>query len=262
MWYQTLWFWYFLCRVFRNCRCPRRRRSGWWQSLPQGSCKYHPHRYVSEIWSKAPFGAERLSYCWFSLLYSVCITSIVRTYYSFQVPKSTDKIYNLELMGLWGWAELATGIIVSCLPVMPRFIQHVGPKIYRTLSLRNNHKFDNAHIMQPTQGIPKTKAFTKIQRPSAKCGASGISEPLDNPYHPPPRLHGEYLPPITLDLSLPSTITALEPTRPSGVTVATRRDDLEYGQSASPDLKDVLWEAVGQQEVSLQSHVYDRGMGV
>lgn len=33
-------------------------------------------------------------------------------------------------MGLWTWAELTTGILVSCLPVVPRFFQHVGPKLY------------------------------------------------------------------------------------------------------------------------------------
>ncbi|KAL9068037.1 MAG: hypothetical protein Q9161_006482 [Pseudevernia consocians] len=159
------------------------------------------------------------------------MTSIVRTYYSFQVPTSTDKTYNLELMGLWGWAELATGTIVSCLPVMPRFIQHVGPKLHKTfLSPRSNHKIDKAHVMQAAHEVPKTKAFTNIQRPSATCGASAISDPPANPYHPPPWLHGEYLPPVTFDSSLPSTITALEPARPPSVIVATRRDDdLEFG---------------------------------
>ena len=167
------------------------------------------------------------------------MTSIVRTYYSFQVPKSPDKTYTLELMGLWGWAELATGIIVSCLPVMPKFIRHVGPKIYKTLSLRSDYKVDNnAHVMRARRGIPKAKAFTKIQPPSAKCDGSDLSESLADLYSPPARLHGEYLPPVPFDSSLPSAIIALEPIRPPGVITATRRDDLEYGQSASPDSKD------------------------
>ena len=163
------------------------------------------------------------------------MTSIVRTYYSFQVSKSTDKTHNLMLMGLWGWAEVATGIIVSCLPVMPRFIQHAGPKIYKTVSLRSKYKFGNAYVMQATHGIPKTKAFTKIQRRPAECGASGTSELLADPHHTPPWLDDESLPTVSFDLSLPSTITAIEPTQPPGVILATRRDGMEYGQRASPD---------------------------
>ena len=112
---------------------------------------------------------------------------------------------------------------------MPKFIQHVGPKIYKTLSLRSDYKVDNAHVMQVRQGMPKAKAFTKIQPPSAKCGGSDLSESLADPYSLPARLHGEYLPPVPFDSSLSSIINALEPIRLPGVITATRRDDLEYG---------------------------------
>ncbi|KAL8800151.1 MAG: hypothetical protein Q9200_007339, partial [Gallowayella weberi] len=41
-----------------------------------------------------------------------------------------DFSYNITIMGIWTWAEITAGILVSCLPVMPRFFQHIGPKVY------------------------------------------------------------------------------------------------------------------------------------
>lgn len=155
----------------------------------------------------------------------------MRTYYSFQVPKTTDKTYNLELMGLWGWAELTTGIIVGSLPVMPRFVQHVRPKFLKTFSFRWNHEVSPAPAMQALDEIPKAKMIPNIQRTFAKYGGSNISEPLNDPYSPQARLHGNYLPPITFDSTLPHEIAALEPTHPPRPIFAIRRDDLEYGQS-------------------------------
>ncbi|KAL9636600.1 MAG: hypothetical protein Q9204_002196 [Flavoplaca sp. TL-2023a] len=37
-------------------------------------------------------------------------------------------------MGLWTWAELTAGILVSCLPIAPRFFQHIGPKVYASFT--------------------------------------------------------------------------------------------------------------------------------
>ena len=39
------------------------------------------------------------------------------------------------LVGIWAWAEMAVGIIVSCLPIMPKFFQHFSPRVRRLLSL-------------------------------------------------------------------------------------------------------------------------------
>lgn len=37
-------------------------------------------------------------------------------------------------MGFWTFAELAAGIIVSCLPVLPRLVQYIGPRISSAFS--------------------------------------------------------------------------------------------------------------------------------
>ena len=67
--------------------------------------------------------------------YSACVTSILRTYYTWKVVKEPDISYNIIVMGLWTLAEIATGLIISCLPVLPRFLRHAGPKVYRAFSV-------------------------------------------------------------------------------------------------------------------------------
>ena len=67
------------------------------------------------------------------------MTSILRTYYTWKITYAPDVSYYTMIVGLWTDAELATGILVCCLPVTPRFFQHVGPKIYKTFSLGSRY---------------------------------------------------------------------------------------------------------------------------
>lgn len=60
--------------------------------------------------------------------------SIIRSYYTFKSARSFDKTYHIIVVGFWTSAEMAVGIIVSCLPVLPRLIQYVGPRISSAFS--------------------------------------------------------------------------------------------------------------------------------
>lgn len=40
------------------------------------------------------------------------------------------------IMGFWTYAEIAIAITVSCLPVLPKFFQHFGPRVQENLSSR------------------------------------------------------------------------------------------------------------------------------
>ena len=65
------------------------------------------------------------------LTYSACVTSVLRTYYTWKVVTEPDVSYNIVVMGLWTLAEVATGVIVSCLPVFlscPDFSETLVPK--------------------------------------------------------------------------------------------------------------------------------------
>lgn len=167
-----------------------------------------------------------------------CVTSIVRTYYSFQVPKSSDRTYNLELMGLWSWAELTIGIIVGCLPVLPKFIRHICSKVSRNFSSTSKDGVSAAHGLINSNEPPKANAFTKIQRPFTNHVGSSISKSSTDTYSPQARLHGEYLTSDNYDSLSLSAITTHKPTHPLSVVIATRRDDLEYGGKSNLTLRD------------------------
>ncbi|KAM0803966.1 hypothetical protein BDR22DRAFT_886260 [Usnea florida] len=62
-----------------------------------------------------------------------CVSSVLRTYYTWKMVGSPDMSYNIVPVDLWTFAELATGFIISCLPVIPKFFQHIYPKVSRAL---------------------------------------------------------------------------------------------------------------------------------
>ena len=153
----------------------------------------------------------------------------MRTYYSFQVPKSSDRTYKLEFMGLWSWAELTIGIIVGCLPVLPKFIRHIGAKVCSTFSSTSKDGVSAAHGPIARKTLLKATAFTEIQRPFADHVGSSISESSTDTYSPQAQLHREYLTSDKYDSLSLNAITTHKPTHPPSVVIATRRDDLEYG---------------------------------
>ena len=162
----------------------------------------------------------------------------MRTYYSYQVPKSFDKTYNLELMGLWGWAELAIGIIVGCLPVTPRFCQHVGPKVSNLFAFvsKPDVRSDTISTYGPKDidGLPKTYPFTKFQRPFATYHVeSNVSESFTDPYYRQTRLDSDHLHLTAneLDSTRSKSTIATERTQSLDVVAASRQGDLESGSS-------------------------------
>ncbi|KAK0511236.1 hypothetical protein JMJ35_005809 [Cladonia borealis] len=78
-----------------------------------------------------------------------CITSILRTYYTWKIVTSPDITYHMAQMGLWTYAELATGVIISCLPVIPKFFQHVGGKISATIFSEATPSGDDTQQLNP-----------------------------------------------------------------------------------------------------------------
>ena len=140
-------------------------------------------------------------------------------------------------MGLWGWAELAIGILVGCLPVAPRFFQHIGPKRFDVLAFvpkSEEVQFDNSPTNGPknTDRIRKTYSFTKFQRPFAKCNVgSDISESLTDPCFPQTQPDSDHLHLTASELdSMRSKLSiAHELIQSQGVVTASRPGDLESG---------------------------------
>lgn len=135
-------------------------------------------------------------------MFSACVTSILRTYYTWKIVKSPDVSYHMLQMGLWTEAEISTGIIISCLPVIPKFIRHFGPKVYGSLLLRLKSTSNSRYL-------GKLKVTSQFELPSPKHALrSKASEYLTlNEYHTGPK-----------DLN-----------HPAEARLATARDDLERG---------------------------------
>lgn len=159
------------------------------------------------------------------------MTSIVRTYYSFQVPKTSDRTYKLELMGLWGWAELTIGIIVGCLPVMPKFIHHIAGQISRTFSPKSRDGVRAAYGQINRNEPSKANAITKIHGPFANHVGENMLESSTDMYSPHARLFGEYLTSDNFESLSLSAVKIYEPIHTPSIVISNRRDDLEYGET-------------------------------
>ena len=150
----------------------------------------------------------------------VCLTSIIRTYFTWRFIKSPDKSYETGPFSLWTIAELAVGIITGCLPTMPKLVQHVGLKLRSAFSTtRSTPASDSNKTITST-------TLTKIKTPFGKHSAGlGIADADTSPHASQP--HGEY---CMLDEFITSQHQEDRDSIsiPSG-GVATRRDDLEYG---------------------------------
>ena len=132
-------------------------------------------------------------------------------------------------MGLWTWAELSTGIIIGCLPTLPKFFQHIGPKIRQitTGSGTGSGPESSAASSAPTGNV-----LAKVKRPFAKYGVGpSVCDSWNEPYSASAQLHDEYL---SLDgIEVPHSQGFSESTGGPGLGVATMRNDLEYGEQKS-----------------------------
>lgn len=163
---------------------------------------------------------------------SACITSILRTYYTWKIAQSPDLSYNIVPMGMWSCAELATGIVISCLPVIPKFFQHVGPKVSKALTLRSKSTGDSGNRSTPAAPsvqvraeklkLPGFSTFTSLLSNTEKDTDHEMSDQETLPQEEYIQLHGE--------MTIPrcdSTKELIQMAAP--VKLATTRDDLEKG---------------------------------
>ena len=60
-----------------------------------------------------------------TILNRVCLTSILRLYYTRKFVEAADETYWQAFLGAWLYLEVAVGIIVGCMPTFPKFAQHI-----------------------------------------------------------------------------------------------------------------------------------------
>ena len=135
-------------------------------------------------------------------------------------------------MGMWTYAELSTGIVISCLPVIPKFFQHVGPKVHSALTLRSKPTQNSDSKSASATPSEKVRA-EKLKLPSFKhTFASVVSKTeKDNDhelYSQETLPKGEYVQ-LHEEVATPSRDATRELIQTSPTKLATTRDDLERG---------------------------------
>ena len=159
-------------------------------------------------------------------LSSACIASILRTFYSWRVAQSPDISYNVMLVGIWAWAEMAVGIIVSCLPIMPKFFQHFSPKIRRVLSLSTG-------TAERGGATGESYPSHKHQNPfSRSSGRTRIPDVVDESFDLATRDKAQGATVKEYSIASPSDTVFT----PEGRT-ATKREDLEIGRGCNDKMR-------------------------
>ncbi len=119
----------------------------------------------------------------------------MRTYYTVGIVHNPDASYALTAMGLWTWAELTAGILISCMPVSPRFFQSTGARVRQALSSISSSKKSNSSNGKNASGreyvadgknlnvdvIPLKECFDQYSIRGGSSG-SGHSETWGGPY--------------------------------------------------------------------------------
>ncbi len=167
------------------------------------------------------------------------MTSILRLYYFGQLYQLRDTSYNVGRTDLWSLAEIGIGIIVSCMPVLPRFFRHFSPKIYATFASQSKPKPGSSS--SPRQAGSRSPVVIEKPRDSAESSKklftkgsgrreTGTLEIWNEAYHPSTvEVEGEYVTLDEYDAVLPPEMTK---------GTATKRDDLESGLPDFANRKD------------------------
>ena len=158
---------------------------------------------------------------------SACVASILRAYYLWRVDEKLDLSWDIFSAGLCSWAEISIGIIVGCLPTLPRFFQHISTNFYGSTSGPGPARESSA-----ATNASKLNFLARVQRPFARYGVGrcvfGSWNEVHNPRAQP---HEEYLILDGLDTSPSHMNSSNAPTGWPGQGIATARRDLEYAQA-------------------------------
>ena len=134
---------------------------------------------------------------------------MVRAYYLFQLIASEDQSYRVAIHNLWTSGEIAAGVIISCLPFLPRLIRTCAPRIHSALSsevkmgertptpgAREKRRTDEQrdwHELQ-TEASDQYPSLNECGPKQGECGSKDDSSQASLFPAPPTVSHGEHLP--------------------------------------------------------------------
>ena len=139
-------------------------------------------------------------------------------------------------MVLWAYAELSLGTIASCLPVLPKFFRHFGPKIYGSFC----HKFKTSNASRPNAkwvvDDRQPRNFEKDRHVGSKGSDFSKGDGNDRLHGiwsgtrpPSAKVNGEYFTLNGQDINLQQWSTGGDKNLNTLESTATKRDDLAVG---------------------------------
>lgn len=122
------------------------------------------------------------------------MTSIARVAYTWKFANDADVSYNAGKMGLWAEAEMVAGIIVSCMPVFPRFFQAIAPNPQAVSALRVQARTAVDQRSAPSRASDTTPVPSMYDRPFFRPGGvDSSSKSWNDVYDPQTELRREYI---------------------------------------------------------------------
>ena len=162
------------------------------------------------------------------------MTSIVRTVYTFRVLDSPDVSYNTIIMGLWTWVEITIGILVSCMPTMPKFLHYLNITLRSTFSSIGSWVSTPRPISASTNSETITGISARFRKFFGRqIGSRGFSKASSDSQSSPGNSKGRYL---TLGMMSQFSVPPFEDCvnhghQSMGQGPATKRQDIEAGRS-------------------------------
>ncbi|MCJ1350127.1 MAG: hypothetical protein MMC33_000108 [Icmadophila ericetorum] len=95
-----------------------------------------------------------------------CIASIIRLLYTIKFVTAKDSTYTIFFVAVWAVVEIAIGIIVGCLPVLPRFFQHLTHSHTSFDSSRGSGGFNKHSKQSHTSSTSTSSTPAPPQRPT------------------------------------------------------------------------------------------------
>ena len=121
------------------------------------------------------------------------MTSIARVFYTWKFANDADVSYNAGVMSLWAEAEMVIGIVVSCMPVLPRFFQAIAPNLHAVSALGARARTAVDH-RPASSGASDTTPISMYDRPFFRPhGVDSSSKSWNDVYDPQTELRREYI---------------------------------------------------------------------
>ena len=146
----------------------------------------------------------------------------------------SDTSHYIAVMGRWTWAELTTGTLVGCLPVMPKFFRHFGSKIYMTL-LANNKITSEGGRGFNIKAPKDSRSLVTLGRPlnddaGNKSFESNTASKSDGSIDHQAHYVNEHYVLDGVEASSCNTATMSDPLSTTGGGIVTHKEDLETGR--------------------------------